>query len=202
VDDGHHQPLEVEVDGDAEVDVVVHDQLVLAEAGVHLGVLPDGVDHRPADEREVREAEALGGLERLALGGPHPLDALEVHLDRRVHVRRGLLRAGHVFGGAPPDVGVGDGRVALPGPRHRLGGRRGRGSRRRRRGLCRGGRGRLRGLGRRWLGGRGGCRRGRNRATLVQDRQHVVARDAPARARAHDGGGVEVVLGDEAAHDR
>ena len=37
VDDRHHQALEVEVDGDAEVDVVVHDQLALAEAGVDWG---------------------------------------------------------------------------------------------------------------------------------------------------------------------
>ena len=34
VDDRHDQALEVEVDGDAEVDVVVHDQLVLADRGV------------------------------------------------------------------------------------------------------------------------------------------------------------------------
>ena len=32
VDDRHDQALEVEVDGDAEVDVVVHDQLALADA--------------------------------------------------------------------------------------------------------------------------------------------------------------------------
>ena len=48
LDDRHHQALEVEVDGDAEVDVVVDDQLVLAEGGVDLGVLADGVDDRPA----------------------------------------------------------------------------------------------------------------------------------------------------------
>ena len=44
VDDRHHQALEVEVDGDAEVHVVVHDQLVVAERRVDLGELADRVD--------------------------------------------------------------------------------------------------------------------------------------------------------------
>src|SRR5207253_2975855 len=43
VDDRDHEALEVHVDGDAEVHVVVHDQLGLAERAVHLGVLGDGV---------------------------------------------------------------------------------------------------------------------------------------------------------------
>ena len=39
-------------------------------------------------------------------------------------------------------------------------------------------------------------------AALVEHRQHVVAGDAPAGPGARDGGRVEVVLGDEAPHDR
>ncbi len=38
-DDRHEQTLVVEVDGDAEVDEVVHDQLVVADARVEVGEL-------------------------------------------------------------------------------------------------------------------------------------------------------------------
>ena len=35
----HHEALEVEVDGDPEVQVVVHDERLVGEGGVHLGEL-------------------------------------------------------------------------------------------------------------------------------------------------------------------
>ena len=41
VDDRNDQALEVEVDGDAEVDVVVHDQLVVADRRVDVRELAD-----------------------------------------------------------------------------------------------------------------------------------------------------------------
>ena len=41
-DHRHEQALVVEVDGDAEVDVVVHDQLVVADAGVEVRELARG----------------------------------------------------------------------------------------------------------------------------------------------------------------
>ena len=46
--DRHEQTLVVEVDGDAEVDEVVHDELVVADAGVEVRELGEGVDDRPA----------------------------------------------------------------------------------------------------------------------------------------------------------
>src|SRR5690606_21874907 len=169
------------------VDVVVHDQLVLAEGRVDLGELADGVDDGPADEGQVGEAEALVGLEPGALGPPHLLDRLVVDLDRRVDVGRGLLRADHVLGGAPADVAVRDDRVPLPRP-----GRRGL-----RRGGCGRGRRRLRG------GGRGGGRGGRlGGGPAIEHGQHVVAGDAAAGARARDLRRVEAVLPDQAPDDR
>ena len=44
---GTIRPVVVEVDGDAEVDEVVHDELVLADAGVEVRELGEGVDRRP-----------------------------------------------------------------------------------------------------------------------------------------------------------
>jgi hypothetical protein len=40
----------------------VDDQLVVADAGVEVRELGEAVDDRPGDERQVGEAEALGGL--------------------------------------------------------------------------------------------------------------------------------------------
>ena len=67
VDDRHDQALVVEVHRDADVDVVVHDQLAVADGGVHVRELGQRVDQRPGDEREVGEAEALARLELLAV---------------------------------------------------------------------------------------------------------------------------------------
>ena len=53
----HHrdqQALVVEVDGDADVDVVVHDELVVADAGVEVRELGERVDDGPGDERAGR----------------------------------------------------------------------------------------------------------------------------------------------------
>ena len=58
-DHRRQQTLVVEVDGDAEIDVVVDDELVVADAGVEVRELGQPVDDRPGDERQVREAEAL-----------------------------------------------------------------------------------------------------------------------------------------------
>ena len=55
-DHRHEQALEVEVDRDAEVDVVVHDELAVADARVHVRELGDRVDDRADDERQVGEA--------------------------------------------------------------------------------------------------------------------------------------------------
>ncbi len=56
VDHRHEQSLEAQVDRDAEVDVVVHDELAVAHGRVHARELGDRVDDRPRDERQVREA--------------------------------------------------------------------------------------------------------------------------------------------------
>ena len=59
VDHRGEQALEVEVDGDRQVHVVVHDELAVADRGVHVRELAQGVDDGPGDERQVGEAEAL-----------------------------------------------------------------------------------------------------------------------------------------------
>ena len=46
----HDEGLEVDVDGDAEVDAAVHDQHVVADRGVHVRELAEGVDDGPGDE--------------------------------------------------------------------------------------------------------------------------------------------------------
>jgi hypothetical protein len=69
------QALEVDVDGDAEVHVVVDDQLAVADRGVDVGEVADGVDQGPGDEGQVGEREALLGLPLGTVGPPHPLDA-------------------------------------------------------------------------------------------------------------------------------
>ena len=96
------------------------------------GKLVDRVAEGAGHERQVGEREALAGpplgLVRLA----DACDALEVDLDRRVHVRARRLRAHHVLGRAPADVRErARPRRPRPGPiAHR---RRGDGRRRRRR---------------------------------------------------------------------
>ncbi len=80
MNDGHQQGLEVDVDGDPQVDVVVDDELVVADRGVDVRELGDGVDGRPSDERQIGEADALLGLERVLVGLAHLLDTLEVRL--------------------------------------------------------------------------------------------------------------------------
>ena len=74
VDDRHDQALEVEVDGDAEVDVVVDDERVVAHRPVEVGELGQRLHRGPGDEGQVGEAEALLGLEPLAVGPAHLLD--------------------------------------------------------------------------------------------------------------------------------
>ena len=51
----HDEALVVEVDGDAQVDLLVHDQGVVAHRGVEMGDLAQGLDRGPGHEREVRE---------------------------------------------------------------------------------------------------------------------------------------------------
>ena len=53
------QALEVEVDRDAEVDVVVHDERLAVDARVHVRVVVHDVAERAHDERQVGEREAL-----------------------------------------------------------------------------------------------------------------------------------------------
>ena len=53
-DDGHHQPLEVEVDGDAEVNVAVDDEVVADDRRVQSWKLGERVDDRTGHERADR----------------------------------------------------------------------------------------------------------------------------------------------------
>ena len=82
-DHGNEQPLIVEIDSDADVDEVVHDQILIGHAGVEVGELAERVHHGAGDERQVGEAEALGRLEGVLLPAPGLLDLLVVDLDGR-----------------------------------------------------------------------------------------------------------------------
>ena len=171
------QARELEVDGDAEVHVVVHDERVAVDARVHRRVVAHRVAERADDERQVREREALLRLPPGLVRAADALDPLEVDLDRRVDVRARGLRPDHVLRGAAPDVVERDHLVAVadgtPAPRLR----------RRRRG----GRGR-------------GC--GRRAGAAGRRAIDVAPGDPAALAGTGDRGRVEAALGDQAPHDR
>ena len=165
---------------------LVHDEALVAHRGVDVGEVADGVDDGSGHEREVGEGEALLLLPRGA-GRPADLvDVGEVDLDGDQHVGRRGLGADHVLGGAAADVGERDDLVLLPGRR-----------RRRRRGG-----GGLAGRRRSGPGGDGGRLAGPGLGRPpVEVGQDVVAGDAVVVAGAGDVVGVEVVLGDQPAHD-
>ena len=84
--DGHDQTLVIEVDGDAEVHVGVHQELAVTDRRVHVRVRGDGVDDRAGHEREVAEL----------LGPPGAVHQLEVDLRGDERVGRDLQRAQQV----------------------------------------------------------------------------------------------------------
>ena len=125
-DDRRDQTLEVEVDRDGQMDVVVDDETVAVDRRVHVRELVDRVTEGTGHEREVGEREALARPPFRLVRFAHAGDALEVDLDRRVHVRARRLGADHVLGRAPPDVRERDDLVARGGrdPHRRRGDRR------------------------------------------------------------------------------
>ena len=63
--DGCEEALVVEVDGDAEVDMIVQDETSLGDRRVEIGVLLQRLDECARDEREVGERESLVPLPAL-----------------------------------------------------------------------------------------------------------------------------------------
>ena len=70
--DGHDESLVVEVDGEAQVELMVHDQRVVADRGVEMRPLVQRLDRGPGHEGQVGEREALLGpeLRRRGPGAP------------------------------------------------------------------------------------------------------------------------------------
>src|SRR6185312_231675 len=164
----------------AQVHRALDDRLVADDLGVHPRPLADRVDGRLHDERQVRQVDAVAGLEVGLQGLPVRDHRRHVDLDDRRQLRRRQDRLHHVLrdraadGGELVDLlaGVhgGRGRRGGRGGSGRGGGRRGGRRRRCRRGGCGGGgrrRRRRRGL-RSGRGGRGGGR-GRGGATTLQE---------------------------------
>ena len=87
LDDGCEQTLEVEIDGDRDVDVVVDDERALTDGRIHVREFAQRVAQRAHDERKVGEAEALCFLPRLSMRSTNPLDAFVVDLDCGEHMR-------------------------------------------------------------------------------------------------------------------
>ena len=125
VDDGDDQTLVGQVDRDPEVHLGVDEQRVVDDRRVEQGEVTQRLHRRPGDEGEVGQRETLLGLEALAPGLAHALDALEVHLVGDERVGRGRLRPHHVLRRAAAHVGEGHDLVA-GGPEGRHGDRRGR----------------------------------------------------------------------------
>ena len=95
----HHRDDEppVERDGDADVDVLLVDDVVAVERRVEDGKRPERADDRLGDEREERQLGAVAlvlGLLLLA----QLRHAREVHLEHRVHVSRRPPAEHHVLG--------------------------------------------------------------------------------------------------------
>ena len=105
---GHDEPVVVEVDGDPQVELMVHDERVVAHRGVEVRPLVQRLDRGAGHEGEVGEGEALLGPELGAVRTPDPLDLLVVGLQHDEGVGARRLRPDHVLGGAAADVGEGD----------------------------------------------------------------------------------------------
>ena len=53
--DGHHQSIAVQIDGNAQVHVVVNDQLVVTDRGIEMRKAANRLDGREGDKGQVRE---------------------------------------------------------------------------------------------------------------------------------------------------
>jgi hypothetical protein len=204
VHDRDDESLVVEIDGNTQVDVAVHDQRVVPDRCVEVRELFQGIDRGTGGERKVRQAEALLGPEALPMGAPHLFDTLVIDLLDHEGVSRGRLGADHVLGGPPADIGEGHHLVAVGGPgAGRLVGRASSG------GWCAGcRRGGGRRHSRRWRWGcrrccrtvhardRSGLRRG-GHAACGDERLDVGASDPPSEPGAADVGPVDPVLRQE-----
>ena len=104
VDDRHDQSLVGQVDGDAEVDLGVHEQRVVDDRRVEQREVAQRLHRRPGHEGQVGQGEALLCLEALAPRRAHALDALEVDLVGDERMGRGRLGPHHVLGRAAPHV--------------------------------------------------------------------------------------------------
>ncbi len=96
LDDRHDQPS-IQGHGDAEVDVALVDDVVAVDRGVGEREVPNHVHRRLRDKCGVRQLQP-GGLVFGLLLLANLVDAAEVHLVRRVHVRRRAQAHHHVFG--------------------------------------------------------------------------------------------------------
>ena len=97
--DRHDQALAVgKLDGEAEVDEALRDDLVAANLAVHVRVVAQCLGRRPRDEREIGRVDAVG-RRVLLLQLPADRDHLRhVDLDRARDVRRCVERLAHVLG--------------------------------------------------------------------------------------------------------
>ena len=158
-DDRDHEPLLVQVDRDAQVDVRVQRHRLRRDVDrrVHRRERPQCVDHGSGDEGQVGQRRAGLLLEPVLVLRPHLLDVVEVDLDGGPHGRRLRQRGHHPLGDDQPHPRQRDDLVARVAAGRRRCGRRGAG----------GGRAGAAAAGR----GRGGRRRGRG--TLPPPRSHA-----------------------------
>ena len=97
-----HQALEPEVHSNGQVHVTVHDQLVVADAGVQAGKGGQGLGQSGDDERQIREAGSLGSPPGFLLDHPQAIHGVVVDLHGGQHVRGGGLGSDHVPGRGLP----------------------------------------------------------------------------------------------------
>jgi len=97
--------LVLEIDGDAEVDVFVHDERVTVEARVHVREVRNRIDDCTADERKVCERETLGGLERIFRCIARDVDVRVIDFHHAESVRSGALARNHMAAGQTTNLG-------------------------------------------------------------------------------------------------
>ncbi len=96
----HHQPFEVEIHGNAEIDALVQGEVIAAEARIEAREFRERCHGRVRDERQVGKRIAFAALPLCAGGAARLVHPRKIRLHHLQHVRDRCPRLRHVLGGA------------------------------------------------------------------------------------------------------